>query len=96
MDKEKAKLLIQKVKASILMLQDIEKDLNDFLGSDLTVKEDFKVEETWLGDDGKEYKARNPYIKAKQWYCCGKPLEKAVKDGKEVYHCTSCNSNYSA
>lgn len=95
MDKEKAKLLVQKVKASILMLQEIEKDLNDFLGEDLKV-ETFKVEETWLGDNGKEYKSKTPYIKAKQWYCCGKPLEKVVKDGQEVYHCSVCNSNYSS
>ena len=94
MDKEKAKLLIQKVKASILMLQEIEKDLNEFLDEDLDI-ETFKVEETWLGDDGKEYKQKTPYIKAKQWYCCGKPLEKVVKDGKEVYHCSVCDSNYS-
>lgn len=94
MDKEKLKLLYQRVNAGILMLENIKKDIE----KELQIPQEGipQIEEVWLGDDGKEYSASQPYIKAKQWYCCGKPLEKVVIDGKQVFHCAKCNSNYSA
>lgn len=95
MEQEKAKVLLQRVQASIEMLTNIKKDLEEFLG----VEEEtptLQVSETYLGDDGKEYPPSNPYIKAKQWYCCGKPLVEKVVDGKKVFHCEKCNSNYMA
>lgn len=96
MDKEKAKLLIQKIQASKLMLDQIEKELKDFLGVESIEEPVYRVTESWLGDDGKEYFASQPYIKAKQWYCCGRPLTKEVQDGKTYYICNSCHSKYSA
>lgn len=96
MDEVKARLLVQKINASMLMLEQVKSDLLDFLNTEDVKEEIPQVEETWLGDDGKEYKSGQPYKKAKQWYCCGKPLERAVKDGKEIYHCNGCNSDYRA
>lgn len=95
MDRQQADLLLQKVKAGILMLTEIKDDLEKYLGKE-TPKEEYIVEEEWLDDNGKVHKKGEPYIKAKSWYCCGKPLEKAVKDGKNIFHCTVCGSNYSA
>ncbi len=94
MDEVKAKALIQKVQASILMLEQIQTELQNLLNVVEETKKPFQVEETWLGDDGKEYKKETPYIKAKQWYCCGQPLVTQVKNGKQVFHCEKCNSNY--
>ena len=95
MDKEQAELMLQKVKAGILMLTEIQKDLESFLGTE--IKEDnYIVEEEWLDDNGKVHKKGSPYIKAKSWYCCGKPLEKSTKNGKNIFHCSVCGSNYSA
>lgn len=96
MDEVKAKLLVQKINASIEMLEQVKKDLLDFLQTEDVKEEVAQVAEFWLGDDGKEYSYSQPYKKAKQWYCCGKPLGKVVKDGKEVYHCSQCNSDYRA
>ena len=95
MDENKARLLVQKIDASILMLEQIRSELKDFLNVEKVYEEVPQIEETWLGDDGKVYKASNPYKKAQQWYCCGKPLERITKNGKEVYHCSVCNSDYS-
>ena len=95
MDKEQAELMLQKVKAGILMLTEIQKDLESFLGTE--IKEDnYIVEEEWLDDNGKVHKKGSPYIKAKSLYCCGKPLEKSTKNGKNIFHCSVCGSNYSA
>lgn len=96
MDKVKAKLILQKIAASQLMLAQIEQELKCFLGEDAVEytqqsEKVLEVTESWLGDDGKEYFAQTPYKKAGQWYCCGKPL---TKDGK-VFHCEVCGSNYS-
>lgn len=98
MTDEQARLLIQKIQASKLMLEQIEQDLNDFLGNPKTekIEDTYSVEDEWLGDDGKLYKKSTPYIKAKQWYCCGSPLTKEAIDGKTYYHCSHCNSKYSA
>ena len=95
MDENKARLLVQKIDASILMLEQIRNELKDFLNVEKVYDEVPQIEETWLGDDGKVYQKSNPYKKAQQWYCCGKPLERATKNGKEVYHCNMCNSDYS-
>ena len=66
MDKEQAELMLQKVKAGILMLTEIQKDLESFLGTE--IKEDnYIVEEEWLDDNGKIHKKGSPYIKAKSW-----------------------------
>lgn len=93
MEKEKAILLLQRVRAGITMLKNIEKDLKEFVGEEPQL---IQIPETFLGDDGKEYSLSQPYIKAKQWYCCGKPLKNVIKDGKQVFHCEECNSYYSA
>lgn len=95
MDELKAKLLIQKIDASILMLSQIKGELENLLGVEFHEEPIEQIEETWLGDDGKEYKASTPYKKAKQWYCCGRPLEIGEKNGKQVYCCSVCHSNYS-
>lgn len=94
MDDTKARLMIQKVRAGILMLQQIEQELASFLEVEQIEEPIPQIKETFLGDDGKEYQEAMPYIKSKQWYCCGKPLEKEEQDGKQVYHCSRCNSNY--
>lgn len=93
MEIEKAKLLLQRVRAGIEMLKNIEKDLQEFVGEEAPP---MQISETFLGDDGKEYLLSQPYIKSKQWYCCGKPLKNEIKDGKQVFHCDKCNSYYSA
>lgn len=94
MDEVKARLLVQKINASMLMLEQIKNELESLLDVKVVEEEVKQIQETWLGDDGKEYGVATPYKKAKQWYCCGLPLERAVKDGKEVYHCNKCNSDY--
>ena len=100
MDKKQAELILQKVKAGIAMLSGLQKDLETFIGGDFIEKSEeettYVVEESWLGDDGKEYKEKTPYIKSKTWYCCGQPLERIEVDGKQVFHCTKCNSKYRA
>lgn len=90
MEKEKVLILKQKIKAAQLMLTEIEKALNDLCDEEVKEEEQPKIEETFLGDDGKAYGKSSPYIKAKQWYCCGRPLE---RNGK-TFHCSICNSNY--
>ena len=92
MDKEKAILIREKIKAAQIMLAQIDEALADFLQVEIPQSEEFHVEETFLGDDGKEYSKQTPYIKAEQWYCCGQPLE---KEGKE-FICRACGSRYSA
>lgn len=103
MDEKKARLLIQRIDASIEMLKLTRQDILDFLGNDTLSQveeeiqqEKYTVEPTFIGDDGKEYKCGTPYLKAKTWYCCGYPLDKEVKDGAQVYHCDKCGSDYRA
>lgn len=90
MDKEKAILIREKIKAAQILLTQIDKDLADFLQVEIPKQEDIHIEETFLGDDGKEYPKETPYIKAQQWYCCGTPL---VKEGNELV-CKVCGSRY--
>ena len=103
MDEAKARLLIQRIDASIEMLNQTKQDILDFLVSDslaqikeLEENEQYTVEPTFIGDDGKEYKCGTAYLKAKTWYCCGYPLQKEVKNGKQVYHCSKCGTDYSS
>ena len=53
MDENKARLLVQKIDASILMLEQIRNELKDFLNVEKVYDEVPQIEETWLGDDGK-------------------------------------------
>lgn len=90
MEKEKIVILKQKIKAARIMLDEIEKSLDDLAGEEVELPEEPKIKETFLGDDGKVYEKSVPYIKAKQWYCCGRPL---VRNGKK-FHCDVCNADY--
>lgn len=92
MEKEKAKLLRQQIKAAQIMLEEIDKSLKDFLGEDGELPQEKQVEEKFLGDDGKLYEKSTPYMKAKTWHCCGRELE---RNGK-VFHCSICGANYGA
>lgn len=98
MDKKQAELLLQKVNASILMLTEIKKDLENFIGEDFlkerAEKDSYVVEETWIGDNGKEFKKATPYIKTGSWYCCGKPLDVLSENGNNFFHCSVCGSKY--
>ena len=98
MDEAKARLLIQRIDASIEMLNQTKQDIHDSLAQikELEENEKYTVEPTFIGDDGKEYKCGTAYLKAKTWYCCGYPLQKEVKNGKQVYHCSKCGTDYSA
>lgn len=91
MEKEKAILLRQKIKAAQLMLKEIDESLADFLGEESEPPQEKQIEENFLGDDGRTYAKSTPYLKAKTWHCCGREL---VRNGK-VFHCDICDANYS-
>lgn len=74
------------------MLKQIDDSLAKFLNIEIPKEDLYQAEEYFLGDDGKSYGKQTPYIKAEQWYCCGKPLEK----NGNTYVCSVCHSRYGA
>lgn len=86
-------LAMEKIDACVEMLLQIKSDLKQLEKVKEETVEEPKVTkpETFVGDDGREYNPKEPYLSKGVLNCCGQPCKK-IED--TIYQCEKCNSKY--